>query len=126
MRHYLLQNILHQKLGLFFSLPPMSSFRTGPTGQYSEVVKFSLDNIDLVINNPTPLRAPTAVSTSTPKATELRNKKKLDQQPFDLLLTNYIPSQPMQSTSFVDIEDPVQRHGLHLKVYFSKKFVDSI
>jgi hypothetical protein len=145
-RQHLLRNILHQKMGLFHhtvtsnssttstSTPPMRSSMATPT---TDISKFSLDTIDPLLNNVSPSRKSSYSAENSPSSTpnaptspaakgipmlersssssNLIKKKPLLGN-FDSLLLNSFPSEISQITSFMNIADPLQRHGNQFKL----------
>eukprot|EP01114_Cavostelium_apophysatum_P018268 TRINITY_DN5619_c0_g1_i2.p1 TRINITY_DN5619_c0_g1~~TRINITY_DN5619_c0_g1_i2.p1 ORF type:complete len:2863 (-),score=796.23 TRINITY_DN5619_c0_g1_i2:144-8732(-) len=119
MRDHLLKNILHQKMGLFYHLPVLQNKNA------NDVVKYSLDSIDLLLNNASPARnsgsspAPPAMR-GTPAHLQINRGGPAQRRPppaqhFDLVLANTFPIEPMQHSSIANIVDPVRRHGIQFK-----------
>ncbi len=124
MRQHLLKNILHQKLGLFYHTPPMSSLSVGSrTLQGTDVVKFNLENIDLLLQHASPNRKSanpleSPVTSGGTKATQSSSRDSKNRKPpsltqnFDQVLLHGSPAEPMQTK---DVMDPVLQHGNQFK-----------
>jgi hypothetical protein len=105
MRQQLLKNVVHQKIGLFYHTPSVSTAGRALSSS-QDVVKFTLDNMELLLNNTSPSRKNANPLEPTLKQSQSPVKRKPVNQNFDTVLMSGLPIQPILATL-----DPVERHG---------------
>ncbi|PRP81777.1 hypothetical protein PROFUN_08395 [Planoprotostelium fungivorum] len=125
MRSNLLTSILFQKLGLFnhtplltvgklhatnSAAPPMnqghlSMPRAGISSQQTDVARFTVENIELLVNNPSPNRAG-ATQEVKPQGTGRKSRRD-----FNTVLKGEWPIEPLHQSQMAKITDPVKLHG---------------